>query len=192
MTEQEQERLSALVDNELPHNEITGEIGKLLKNTPGHEVWGHYHLIGDAIRQEMGPVLDLQLAEQISKRLQDEPVVLAPHTSKRPIAKWLKPASGYAIAASVALLAVAVAPRLLNHETVNEPLNVIATNQVTEPPANVRIYVADDGTRWEMLHKPKVESRLNSYLVNHQEYAPAGDLKGIMPYATFVSYDGAQ
>ncbi|MEN8166442.1 MAG: sigma-E factor negative regulatory protein [Pseudomonadota bacterium] len=192
MTEQEQERLSALVDKELPHNEITGEIGKLLKNSPGHEVWSRYHLIGDAIRQEVGPVVDLQLADRISKRVQDEPVVLAPHAMQHPTAKWLKPTSGLAIAASVALLAVAVTPRLLNHEPANESLNVIATNQTTKQSTKERIYVADDGTRWELLSKPKVESRLNSYLVNHQEYAPAGNLKGIMPYATFVSYDGGQ
>jgi sigma-E factor negative regulatory protein RseA len=55
-----------------------------------------------------------------------------------------------------------------------------------------RRYVADDGTRWELLYKPQVESRLNSYLVNHQEYAPTTNMKGIMPYATFVSYDGSQ
>jgi sigma-E factor negative regulatory protein RseA len=43
-----------------------------------------------------------------------------------------------------------------------------------------------------MLQKPKVESRLNNYLVNHQEFAPAGNMKGIMPYASFVSYDGGK
>jgi sigma-E factor negative regulatory protein RseA len=49
--------------------------------------------------------------------------------------------------------------------------------------------VADNGTRWELLKKPKVESRLNAYLVNHQELSPTNNMKGIMPFANFVSYD---
>ena len=32
-------------------------------------------------------------------------------------------------------------------------------------------------------------AKLNSYLVNHQEYAPSTGMKGMLPYATFVSYD---
>jgi sigma-E factor negative regulatory protein RseA len=81
---------------------------------------------------------------------------------------------------------VTLVPRFINPPTASH------TNQMaaTETLPSQRVYVAEDGTRWDMLQKPKVESRLNSYLVNHQEYAPAANMKGIMPYASFVSYDG--
>ena len=175
------------MDAELPHPEIASEIKKLTLSTGNHGAWQRYHLIGDAMRQELGPVVDASLTQKISKRLEDEPIVFAPGAVKRSAIRWFKPAAGVAIAASVVLLALTVAPRVVNLDSA-QPSNPIAQVQ----PAAERIYVAEDGTRWELLYKPKVESRLNSYLVNHQEYAPVGNLKGIMPYAKFVSYDGSQ
>ena len=144
------------------------------------------------MRQELGPAVDASLALQISRRLEDEPVVLAPTAISKTASttsRWLKPTAGVAIAASVAVLAITMAPRVIDLESVQQPLNPNPVAQ-TLPSAAEKIYVADDGTRWELLYKPQVESRLNSYLVNHQEYAPAGNMKGIMPYAKFVSYDG--
>jgi sigma-E factor negative regulatory protein RseA len=79
-----------------------------------------------------------------------------------------------------------MAPQLINPEG-SEVQPVVAAQPAAE---NQTYYVAQDGTRWELLKKPAVESRLNAYLVNHQERSPASNIKGIMPYATFVSYDG--
>lgn len=188
MTEQQRQTLSVLLDAELSQHEIAGEIRKLVQNKHNHGVWQRYHLIGDAMRQELGPVVDMGLAERISKSLEDEPIVFSPGALKHSSGKWFKPAAGVAIAASVAMLAITVAPRVVNMDLPEQSINPVAA---AKPPAE-NLYVADDGTRWELLSKPKVESRLNSYLVNHQEYAPAGNMKGIMPYAKFVSYDGGQ
>ena len=188
MTEQQRERLSALLDAQLDHQEIPIEISRLIKQNGNREQWYRYHLIGDAIRQELGPVVDSRLAERISKQLEQEPVVLAPSALPNKGGSWQKPAAGIAIAASVALMAVTLAPQFINPTSGDRPNEMAAAD--TLPAQN--IYVADDGTRWDMLQKPKVESRLNNYLVNHQEFAPAGNMKGIMPYASFVSYDGGR
>jgi sigma-E factor negative regulatory protein RseA len=76
-------------------------------------------------------------------------------------------------------------PQLINQESA-APQPAVAE----QAPNEARTYfVAQDGTRWELLKKPAVESRLNNYLVNHQERSPSINMKGIMPYATFVSYD---
>jgi sigma-E factor negative regulatory protein RseA len=188
MTEQERERLSALLDAQLEHHDTAAEISKLLKLNGNSEQWYRYHLIGDAIRQELGPVVDPRLAERISRRLEHEPVVLAPSALPHKPSTWHKPAAGIAIAASVAIMAVTLAPQFINPPSTDQ-LNELA---VADQMPSQNIYVAEDGTRWDLLEKPKVESRLNNYLVNHQEYAPAGTMKGIMPYASFVSYDGGK
>lgn len=177
------------MDAELSHPEIPSEIRKLMREDHNHGIWQRYHLIGDVMRQDLGPFVDASLALKISRRLEDEPVVFAPAAIKQPTSRWFKPAAGFAIAASVAVLAITIAPWVVNLESVQQPINPVAQ---TLPPSAEKIYVAEDGTRWELLYKPKVESRLNSYLVNHQEYATAGNMKGIMPYAKFVSYDGKQ
>lgn len=187
MTEQEYERLSALVDDELPQNEIAGEIKKLYQSDDGTRSWSSYHLIGDAMRRDMGPFYSTSLAAEISRRLEDEPVVLAPAAlrTKRPNRK--RTLTGLAVAASLAGAAVVITPQLINPQGTEAPQQLAEVQPV---PESNTLYVAQDGTRWELLKKPAVESRLNAYLVNHREHSPASNIKGIMPYATFVSYDG--
>ena len=187
MTEQEYERLSALVDDEISEEEISMEINKLANNAVNRDTWSRYHLIGDAMRGETGSMYNPGLAQAISKQLEDEPVVLAPAAaSKRRSGVKKRSFTGLAVAASLAAVAVVMAPQLINPEGSEAPPANIAA---TQKPVTETLYVAEDGTRWELLKKPEVESRLNAYLVNHQERSPSSNIKGIMPFATFVSYD---
>ncbi|RLW70013.1 MAG: hypothetical protein B6D71_08045 [gamma proteobacterium symbiont of Stewartia floridana] len=186
MTEQEYERLSALVDEEISEEEISMEINKLSNNAANRGTWSRYHLIGDAMRGETGSLYSPDLAQVISKQLEDEPVVLAPAAIKRRPGLKKRSYTGLAVAASLAAVAVVMAPQLINPEGSEVPPATIAA---TQAPATETLYVAEDGTRWELLKKPEVESRLNAYLVNHQERSPSSNIKGIMPFATFVSYD---
>ncbi|PVV11366.1 MAG: hypothetical protein B6D72_10090 [gamma proteobacterium symbiont of Ctena orbiculata] len=192
MTEQEFERLSALVDDEISEHEISREINKLKSSQESLGAWSHYHLIGDAMRNELGRVHDTGLAHSISQRLESEPVVLAPAALKRrsPIRK--RTLTGVAVAASLTAVAVVMAPQMINPGSSEAPGQLISSNQLedrNQPQESRTIYVAEDGTRWKLLKKPKVESRLNAYLLNHQDLSPSSNIKGIMPYATFVSYD---
>ncbi|ODB85085.1 hypothetical protein A3194_15150 [Candidatus Thiodiazotropha endoloripes] len=186
MTEQEYERLSALVDNEISEEEISMEINKLSNNKVNRDTWSRYHLIGDAMRGETGSLYNPDLAQAISKQLESEPVVLAPAAIKRRPGLKKRSYTGLAVAASLAAVAVVMAPQLINPEGSEAPPANIAS---TQEPAIETLYVAEDGTRWELLKKPEVVSRLNAYLVNHQERSPSSNIKGIMPFATFVSYD---
>ncbi|MET0054872.1 MAG: RseA family anti-sigma factor, partial [Candidatus Thiodiazotropha sp. 6PLUC10] len=46
MTDQEYERLSALVDNEIAEDDIPLEIKKLSNSQANRDLWSRYHLIG--------------------------------------------------------------------------------------------------------------------------------------------------
>lgn len=191
MTEQEFERLSALVDDEISRHEISGEIIKLKNNQEKLDTWSRYHLIGVAMRNELGQLHDPYMARRISQQLESEPVVMAPANIKHhPNRK--RALTGLAIAASLTAVAVVLAPQLINPGGSEAPNQLASSNQLPiskQKTAKNAIYVAEDGTRWELLKKPKVESRLNDYLLNHQDLSPSRNIKGIMPYATFVSYD---
>jgi sigma-E factor negative regulatory protein RseA len=191
MTEQEFERLSALVDDEISRHEVSGEINKLKNNQENLDIWSRYHLIGDAMRNELGQLHDPAMAQKISQRLESEPVVLAPANLKRH-SNRKRAMTGLAIAASLTAIAVVLAPQLINPGGSEAPNQLASSDQSSisnQKTENNRIYVAQDGTRWDLLKKPKVESRLNNYLLNHQDLSPSSNIKGIMPYATFVSYD---
>jgi sigma-E factor negative regulatory protein RseA len=195
MTEQEFERLSALVDDEISQQEISGEIIKLKNNQETQDVWSRYHLIGDAMRNELGQLHNPDLAHAISQRLNEEPVVLAPAAMKRrnPIKK--RTLTGLAVAASLTAVAVVLAPQMINPGSSEAPNQLVSSKQSSQMPVSEQpvksntIHVAEDGTRWKLLKKPKFESRLNDYLLSHQDLSPSSNIKGIMPYATFVSYD---
>jgi sigma-E factor negative regulatory protein RseA len=192
MTEQAFEKLSALVDNEISGHEISHEINKLKKDQTSMDVWSRYHLIGDAMRNELGQIHDTEMAHCISQRLENEPVVLAPVALKRAGSNKKRAITGLAIAASLTAVAVVMAPQLINPNSSEAPNQLALSSQLPMNNQQVEsnaIHVAEDGTRWKLLQKPKVESRLNHYLLNHQGLSPSSNIKGIMPYATFVSYD---
>lgn len=185
MNERIRETLSALIDGELSSNEISKTVGKLTESADLCGYWDRYHVIGDVIRGEAICSEYRQIADAVRDRLRDEPAILAPprRSGHRLRPQWIKPAAGSALAASVAAIALLAAPQFINDDPSQSP---VLTNANTPPPE--RLYAAQSGTRWN-LGKPDVESKLNAYLVNHQEYAPSRSVKGMMPYVTFVSYD---
>ncbi|MES9924231.1 MAG: sigma-E factor negative regulatory protein [Candidatus Thiodiazotropha endolucinida] len=192
MTEQEFERLSALVDDEISEHEISGEINKLKNAQESQDIWSRYHLIGDAMRNELGQIHDPEMARSISQSIENEPIVLAPAALKPRSSNKKRAFTGLAVAASLTAAAVVMAPQLINPGSSEAPNQLASSDQLpisNQRPESNTIYVAENGTRWKLLKKPKVESRLNDYLLNHQDLSPSSNIKGIMPYATFVSYD---
>jgi sigma-E factor negative regulatory protein RseA len=97
----------------------------------------------------------------------------------------------------VAALAVLTIPRLtaISPDSTS-PSPQIASASAEHDPAPMQLAAAQaparpdsGGTRWVDMSRPRVESRLNRYLVTHNEYASVGAVNGVLPYATFVSYD---
>ena len=185
MNEQTRETLSALIDGELTSNATSAVVEQLTESDDlcGH--WDRYHVIGDVIRGEEIRSEYRGVASGVRDKLQREPTVFAPSRRSRVRLrrKWIKPVAGSALAASVAAIALLAAPQFINQDTSSPPL---LTSIEDTPPK--QLYYARSGTSWN-LSKPDVESKLNAYLVNHQEYAPTPSVKGMLPYVTFVSYD---
>ncbi len=69
------ERVSALMDNQLQSEQ---SLKALLDDPSASATWERYHLIGDALRDELPEQLDLSLLQRIADALEQEPVVLAP------------------------------------------------------------------------------------------------------------------
>ena len=102
------ERVSALMDNQL-HSEQS--LKALLDDPSASATWERYHLIGDALRDELPEQLDLSLLQRIADALEQEPVVLAPKPRlsllsavKPNVKKFIQVAGQYGIAASVAVV----------------------------------------------------------------------------------------
>jgi sigma-E factor negative regulatory protein RseA len=188
MSQVKREQLSILMDDELGRSEVHGALADLTSDQELRSLWDRYHLIGDALRGEPLNRAVTQIAERVRARLATEGVVPLPARRRLVPRQWVSPLFGSALAASLAVVAIIAGPALFRGDGA-APLQVAVTP--TARPAAVpptAFYVNRTGTYWN-LQRPEVESKLNSYLVNHQEYAPATGMKGMLPYATFVSYD---
>ena len=70
------ERLSALMDGELSEHAIDGELDRIKNNEEWEAAWATYHLIGDALRGQVDPVLGV--GDRVHSMRATEPTLLAP------------------------------------------------------------------------------------------------------------------
>ena len=180
MTNNPSEEISAFLDDELPPATMSDATDRIEDNEGLRRVWDRYHLIGDVMRGEGVRFSSAGVADQVRARIDSEPAIIA--APRRASPRWIRPAAGAALAASVAVGAVLGLPRLDEVDPGSTPL------QITSVPRPVT-YSEPSTMRWKNLAQPGVASKLNRYLVEHNEYASPGGMSGVLPYTSFVSYD---
>ncbi|MGD2082241.1 MAG: sigma-E factor negative regulatory protein [Chromatiales bacterium] len=186
MNDGEREEVSALLDGALLRADTDRVLGLLSSRRDLRAAWDRYHLIGDLMRGEAVRPVSRGIADAVAERIRSEPTVLAPGIRTRLRApRWLRPAAGGALAASVAVVAITLAPDIVSTPPLQKP---VAEAGGAPAPA---VQVAEDGTRWRQVD-PEVESKLNQYLVDHGEYLAPGAVHRVLPYASFVSYDAGR
>ncbi len=175
------EDVSAMIDDELGQDS-QHLIDDLLKTPSLQQRWRNYHLIRDSLQQQLPEKLDTTLAAQIAAKIEAEPHILAP--VKKVQRAYLKPLAGLAIAASVAALAIVVI-QPAQEGNVGQgvqlasftPVEKSLSTQAVQDDAQIRQVRAD------------TRARLNSYLVNYNEYQTNSGIQGMLPYARTVTYE---
>lgn len=156
--------ISALMDGELDGHSAQAALACLETRDDLQERWTTYHLIGDALRREIGIAGDL--AAGVKQRLAAEPTVLAP---KRPAAGRLKVAA-LSLAASVAAIAMVAWVMVQNAQDRQQEQLAAARSVTAAKPASF-----------------PVTQQLNDYLIAHQEYSPSTAIQGVAPYVRTVA-----
>jgi sigma-E factor negative regulatory protein RseA len=196
----EDELISALLDGEIDPEKHQNTVSRLLDAGPDSlDTFGRYRLIGDLMRDETALVT--HVADEVHARLRDEPTVLVPPPPSP--WRWLRPAAGLAVAASVAAAAIVVAPQLLSYtdpttRAVAVPpsdavANAFQPRMITALPSFPGVTAASSrkaerGDRWQALDAD-LEDRLNRLVIEHHEFAGRSGLNGPVPHIGFVSYD---
>lgn len=170
-------QLSAMVDGELADAETDLTLRRLCRDRHWQGRWERYHLISDALQGHLPAALDTDFASRLLQAIDREPL---PQPTTRTLPTWYKPVTGFALAASVALAALvglqlsrpdgALTPAAPLAAATPLPTQVAALN----PPADA----ADE----------PAETRLNSYLVNHNGHASRNSVNGMLPYVRMVGY----
>ena len=178
--EQVKSQVSSFMDGEVTHDEVALLCKRMANESELKRQWQDYHLISDAMKQQLPSHVNMDLSSRISSALENEEALEA-SKSVAPT-RFVKRVSGFAVAASVAVLGVVavtnmttqsngVAPMPLAQnisevnvaQMVNVPNNIPVTNKVMDP-------------------------RLNKYLVDHSEYAVSASAQGMLPYARIVGH----
>ncbi|MDX1252715.1 MAG: sigma-E factor negative regulatory protein [Gammaproteobacteria bacterium] len=170
MTEKFNEKISAFMDGDLTAHEARQVIEEMKRSPVSRVCWGRYHLIGDALKNNLPSTIQHDLAARISQVIEAEPVLpitFAPRKKTTVISSFFKPLAGLAVAASVAAVAVVSfdmggASSTAQVQTMAAaPPPVLAVNH---PPAALVAapLVVDEA---------EAQSRLENYLVNHSQYS---------------------
>jgi len=187
---QEQSWISAVIDNEASDLEMLRSGHLISQNAEFRSRLVRYQLISDSLRGEDINIGCMDLVSSVSTRLENEPTILAPRESKRLLPKWVQPAAGVALAASVAAVGIMIGPQLINGSQSPTPING-GLKVVANPGEEAMIaptMVAQKEKHWKTL-KQVPNSQLDRYLEQHSQYAVApGGVQGVMPYTSFVSY----
>jgi sigma-E factor negative regulatory protein RseA len=186
MTDQIREQLSALLDGELPRDEMGLLMRRLEKNPELRRSFGSYALIGETLRAPGGRIAAQSFAARVSAAIDEAPArgersaTLRPGATvkrSRHVALWKRPIVRTALAASAAATAV-----LLFRPDVAP----IAQLEIT--PANSFAMSASP--------TPAQSQRLAGYLVAHSQFSTPMVRRNVLssllaadPGITRVSYE---
>jgi sigma-E factor negative regulatory protein RseA len=185
MTDQIREQVSALLDGELPRDEIGLLMRRLERDTELRRAFGSYALIGETLRAPGGRMASPSFAARVNAAIDGQGATspvrdeqAAAHLPSN-VVFWKRPAVRTALAASAAAAAVL----LFRPESATQPTVAVATN------GSPNYSMAASPT-------PAQSQRLASYMVAHSQYSTPivrrNVLTGLLaadPGLTRVSYE---
>ena len=199
------EEISMLMDDALDEHSRARVIHKLKDNDEMKSCWEHYHLISEALRNNLPEIIYPDLAGRITNILRKE----SPHQLIQPKSAKAMPrhrsVTGFALAASLAVIAV-VGLLQINQQNGGAPDQQIATVQEiidspqatnsaailpTQTVASLPLTNRSIDVRTQQLdsNPQLMEPKLYDYLLHHNEYAVTAPVQGAMlPYARMVGY----
>jgi negative regulator of sigma E activity len=158
MTDQIREQLSALLDGELPRDEIGLLMRRLDRDPELRRSFGAYALIGETLRAPGGRVASFGFAGRVNSAVDAGVESNAVAAAKTPaalaqVAFWKRPLVRTALAASAAATAVL----LLRPDTGTQQVAQLVPERVIEAPS--------------YSPTPAQAQRLASYMVAHSQYS---------------------
>lgn len=176
------EEFSAFIDGELAERDTNQLIDATKTDADVRGTFARYHLIGDVMRTTLPERISPHFADAVSTAIATEPTVLAPKSRARSIVKTV---TGFTIAAIVAAIAVLGLQRIDNRVRQSEPQ--IAESGMGNSATSQQATLAELG--FEGRRIVPFASRLNSYLVNHNQYKSNIAVHGVVSYARMVGYE---
>ena len=179
MSKESLEHLSSLMDGELSRETSLFMTRRLSTDEALCATWERYHLIRDCIRQPGSKQLVTGLYTRVSASLEAEDTPAVPRWTKN---RWLKPVSGLAIAASVAVMAIVVtAPQPNGLPAAGDSTLSGSANQPFVSPSTLPLAPVSQAVSYSD------SNRLNAYLLRHNQMARTAGRQGFVSFVPIVA-----
>lgn len=129
-------QLSAFVDGELPDNEAEMLLRRMSQDVELRQEVAEYMALSRVIRGELGVAGADRLYERVAAAIDDRPAADMENDGHVAVSRSVKPLLGFAVAASVALLAIF---GLQQSNSVVEPEQPVATEVVAVPDIDAQL-----------------------------------------------------
>lgn len=161
--------VSALVDGEIDDAAADRVLDQLHADADARVRWEMFHLIGDTLRGELSH--NFGRADQIMRRIETEPTVLAPmRRNSQPRKFWLAAAASVMAVSALGWLALTIRDARVDSLLPMEG-NTLARNVGDQPSPASSLSVPAGSER----------DAIQPYLVAHQAFSPIGKLQGSLP-----------
>ncbi len=183
MSKESLEHLSSLIDGELSRESGLFITRRLFSDESMCDKWERYHLIRDCIRQPGSKQVVTGLCVGLRASIEAEGV---PAGSSWISNRWLKPVSGLAIAASVAMVAiVATAPQPVTIQG-GEGTAQEAKAQPFVSPNSLPLSPGSQAASFAPAQQNQ-SNRLNAYLLRHNQMARTAGRQGFVSFVPIVA-----
>ena len=161
MTDQIREQMSALLDGELPQDEVGLLVRRMARDAELKRAFGSYVLAGESLRAPGGVLASAGFAARVSAAIDaGEGTAALPQAPARAPIRWRRHLAATAVAASAALAAV-----LLVRPDAQAPQQFAERAGAPDSPPVVALPVGGASPT------PAQNQRLAGYLVTHGQYA---------------------
>lgn len=198
------EQISAFMDDALDGEELR-DFMQDLKRSPvtDAEQLQRYQIIRDVLKDELDPSSFIDISAAVHRAIEQDTdsvtqLLPAKSASILDFSAWLRPLSGLAIAASVAMITV-VTVRVVSNDATEIVQPLVAESQINLPVVPVQPIVPVNNNLLQHIHVVSTadlekesllrEQQLREYMMNHSEYAGQSTIQGMMPYARVVSFN---
>lgn len=173
------EKLSALVDAELPEHERDAVLRELSRSGELRKTWERYHIARAAMRNELEILMTANFADRIAAELRGEPTPSARFRVPRGLRHAaLRGTAGIALAASVAALVIGG----LQYFT-------LPASQGYDRLAQEQVATNTIGLRSTQDKRESTDNDLNAFLMEHNEFMPSPGVNGVMSYVRLAAYN---
>jgi sigma-E factor negative regulatory protein RseA len=162
MTDRIREQMSALLDGELPADEMGLLVRRLERDEQLRRAFGNYVLAGEALRSPGVRLAGAGFAARVSVAIDTGAAVMPAAPQAKPaMARWIRPAFATAVAASAAVVAVMLVAPDVRENTV---VAGAAVEQAQRMLAALPVMADSSPT-------PAQNQRLAGYLMAHSQFA---------------------